>query len=80
MPLGFETTSSFILKGNSNDIWLSVVSMFSLPVYDKGIMSVSYIAKNTCDKSVILPMKPLATYTPCNVYSLLVLFKINSKL
>ena len=53
--------------------------MFSEPVYVDGDTVVSYIAKNTCDKSVILPMCELALYTPCNVYSLLVLFKINSK-
>ena len=54
--------------------------MFSDPVYVDGEIDVSYIAKNTCDQSVILPMIPLALYTPCNVYPLLVLFKINSKL
>ena len=54
--------------------------MFSLPVYEYGDTVVSYIAKNTCGNSVILPMNPLALYTPCNVYSLLVLSKINSKL
>ena len=54
--------------------------MFSDPVYVDGDFDVSYVAKNTCDKSVVLPMKPLALYTPCNVYSLLVLSKISSKL
>ena len=49
--------------------------MFSLPVFEKGIMYVSYIGKDTCDNSVILPMKPLAIDTPCNVYSLLLLLK-----
>ena len=68
--------SSFIFIGKFNDIWLSVISMFSEPVYVVGDIPVSYIAKNTCCNSVILPMKPLAVYTPCNVYSLLVLFKI----
>ena len=62
-----------------NEIWLSVISMCSLPVYVDGEIGVSYIAKNTCDKSVIIPMCELALYTPCNVYSLLVLFRINSK-
>ena len=54
--------------------------MFSLPVYVDGEIDVSYIAKDICDKSVILPMYELALFAPCNVYSLLVLFKINSKL
>ena len=53
--------------------------MFSDPVYVDGEIDVSHIAKNTCDKSVIPPMKPLALHTPCSVYSLLVLLKINSK-
>ena len=54
--------------------------MFSDPVYVDGEIDVSYIAKNTCDKPVIPPMCELALYTPCNVYSLLVAFKRNSKL
>ena len=49
--------------------------MFSDPVYVDGEIYVPYIAKNTCGKSVILPKKPLALYTPCNVYPLPVLFK-----
>ena len=53
--------------------------MFSLPVYVDGEIDVSYIAKNTCDNAVIWPIYELAVYTPCNVYSLLVLFKTNSK-
>ena len=56
-----------------------VISMFSDPVYVDGDTVVLCIAKNTCDKSVILPMYELALYTPCNVYPLLVLFKISSK-
>ena len=63
-----------MLNGKLNEIWLSVISIFSDPVYVDGGIDVSYIAKNTCDKSVILPMYELALYTPCNVYSLLVLF------
>ena len=54
--------------------------MFSDPVYVDGEIDVSYLAKNTCDKSAIIPMRPLAAYTPCNVYPLPVLFEINSKL
>ena len=53
--------------------------MFSDPVYVDGEIDVSYIAKDICDKSVILPMYELALYTPCNVYSLPVLFEINAK-
>ena len=53
--------------------------MFSEPVYVDGEIDVSYIAKNTCCMSVIVPMYELALYTPCNVYSLLELFKISSK-
>jgi len=77
--LGCITVPSFIFNGKLNDIWLTVISMFSLPVYVDGEIVVSYIAKNTCDNSVIMPMYELAFYTPCNVYSLLVLFKINYK-
>ena len=54
------------------------MSIFSLPVSEKGIISVSYIVKATCDNYVITPRNPLTLYTPCNVYSLPVLF--NSKL
>ena len=50
--------------------------MFSLPVYVCGDTAVSYIAKNTCCNFVILPMYELALYTPCNVHSLFVLFKM----
>ena len=53
--------------------------MFSFPVYVDGEIVVSHIAKNTCCNSVIIPIKLLALYTPCNVYSLLVSFKINYK-
>ena len=53
--------------------------MFSLQVYVDGEIDVSYIAKNTCDKAVIWPIYELAVYTPCKSYSLLVLFKMNSK-
>ena len=56
------------------------MAICSLPAYEKGIMSISYIAKNTRGNSVILPMKPLAIYTPCNVYPLLVIFTMYSKL
>ena len=49
------------------------MSIFPDPVYEYGDTDVSHIAKNTCCNSVILPMKPLAVYTPCNVYSLLLL-------
>ena len=38
---------------------LLVISMFSDPVYDDGFVPVSYNAKNTCDKSVIIPMYEL---------------------
>ena len=34
--------------------------MFSDPVYVGGDIVVSYIAENTCDKSVIFPMYELA--------------------
>ena len=48
---------------------------------EKGIISVPYIAtKLVVRNSVISPRNPLTLYTPCNVYSLLVLFKINSEL
>ena len=40
-------------------IWLSVMSIFSEPVYENGIISVSYLAKHTCDNSVITPRNPL---------------------
>ena len=33
--------------------------MFSLPVWVCGDTAVPYIAKNTCDKSVIIPMHEL---------------------
>ena len=36
-----------------------------------------YNAKNTFCNSVIMPMYELPLYTPCSVYSLLVLFKIS---
>ena len=54
--------------------------MCSLPVYEIGLTFVSYIAKYTCDNYVIVPMYELALHTPCNAYSLLVSFQINSKL
>ena len=53
--------------------------MFSEPVYTADGVGISYITKNTCDKSLIEPMYELVLYTPCNVYPLLVLFKISSK-
>ena len=56
------------------------MSIFSERVYGNGMISVSCIAKNTCCMGIIVPRYDLALYTPCNVYSLLVLFKINSKL
>ena len=56
------------------------MSIFSLPVYENGIMPVSYIAKNNCCRDVIVPRSELALHTPCNVYPLLVLFETNSKL
>ena len=48
-----------MFNGRFNDIWLSVISMFSLPVYVDGEIVVSYFAKNTCGKSVIMPMYEL---------------------
>ena len=44
--------------GSFNDIWLYVMSIFSLPVYVYGGIPESYIAKNTCDNSVIVPRNP----------------------
>ena len=49
----------FIFIGKLNDIWLYVMPIFPLPVYENGIISVSYIAKNTCDNSVIIPINPV---------------------
>ena len=79
LPLGLTAISSFIFNGRFNEISLLVIPVFPGPVQVCGDTVVSYIAKNTCDKSVILPMNELALYTPCHVYSLLVLFKTNSK-
>ena len=56
------------------------MSILSLPVYTNGWALVSYIAKYTCDNAVMVQMYALASYTPCNVYSLLVLFRISSEL
>ena len=56
------------------------MSILYQPVYGKGNVSVSYIAKHTCCRDVIVPRYELALYTPCSVYSLLVLFKLNSNL
>ena len=53
--------------------------MFSEPVYENGLIFVSYVAKSTRGNFVIVPMCELALYTPCSVYSLLVLFKLSSK-
>ena len=53
------------------------MSIFSEPVYGNGIISVSYIAKNTCCRDVVVPRYELALYAPCNVHPLLVLFRIN---
>ena len=52
--------------------------MFSDPVYENGLVFVSHIAKYTCDNSVMVQMYELALYTPCNVYSLFVLFENKS--
>ena len=54
--------------------------MFSESVCVTDSIGISYIAKYTCDNSVMVPMYELALKTPCNVYSLLVLFEIKSKL
>ena len=54
--------------GKFSEISLLVISMFSEPVYVYGEFIVSYIAKNTCCMSVIVPIYELAVYTPCNVY------------
>ena len=78
--LGFETIPLFILIVRFNDILLTVMSIFSEPVYENGQIPVSYIAKNTCCRDVIVPRYELALYTPCNVYPLLALFEINYKL
>ena len=58
--LGFSTVSPFMFIGKFNDIWLSVMLIFSLPVYENGIISVSYIAKDTCCRDVIVPRYELA--------------------
>ena len=47
------------------------MSISSEPVYEKGIISVSNVAKNTCCRHVIVPRYEITLYTPCNVYSLL---------
>ena len=78
--LGCKITSSFNLIGNFNGIWLSVMLIFSEPVYENRVISVWYIAKNTCCRDVKVPRHELALHTPCHVYSLRVLFKLNSKL
>ena len=53
------------------------MSICSLPVYENGLTFVSYIARYTCDNSVKVSMYELALNEPCNVYSLLVLYKID---
>ena len=53
------------------------MSICSLSVYENGLISVPYIAKNTCDKSVIFPMYELALLADCESYSFEVLSKTN---
>ena len=77
--LVFSTISSFIFIWKFNDTWLSVKSIFSLSVYTNGWALVLYVAKYTCDNSVMVPMCELALYAPCNVHSLLVPFNGHSR-
>ena len=49
-----KTISSCIRMGNFNDIGSYVMSIFSLPVEVCDEIPVSYIAKHTCDNSVII--------------------------
>ena len=79
MPLDLKITSLFIVIGKFNDIWLSVMPIFPEPVNGNGIISVSYIAKDTCCRDVIVPRYQLALQTDCKSYSFEVPFKINSK-
>ena len=65
--------------GNDNDISFLVIFMFSLPVYGCDEISVSHIAKDTCDNSVIIQRNPLPLYTDCKSYSFEVLLNMNSK-
>ena len=55
------------------------MSMFPEPVYGNGIISVSYIAKDTCCRDVIVPRYQLALQTDCKSYPFEVPFEINSK-
>ena len=53
--------------------------MCSDPLYVNGDMFVPHIAKNTCDNSIITPIKPLPLHTDCKSYSFEIPFKINYK-
>ena len=56
--LGFKTIS-LLLTGRFNDIWLSVMSIFSEHANGNSKRSVSYIAKRTYDNYVITPRNQL---------------------
>ena len=59
MLLDLKRFRCLFFIGRFNDIWLSVMPIFVEPVYENGIISVSYIAENTCDNYVIATRNPL---------------------
>ena len=65
--LGFKTISSCF--SCETLMMLSVMSIFPLPVKVCDDIPVSYTAKNTCDKSVLIQRNPLPLKTDCKSYS-----------